>query len=304
MTGRLYIDGSDAWSSWRVLVADGGYEGIAAMPPLKSYESNDWHEEDGIEADLSAPVLDRKEASVQFLTLGGMADYYSFIDALEDGVYHEVNFAELGRTYKLRVVSYSNLTLCGKVWRFSVKFCDDFPLSDYEYAAPSGGIAYASGQGCRLDGKSLSQYGVTLLRDTTAGVALPASIKANLSRSVAEEAGLEYDGEGAVTRKQKEIRLSCLMRNSTLSGLWGCWDALLYDLTQAGARTLSIPGAGQVVECAYKSCEVSEVLPRAAWIKFTLRLTVVSYAVGSDLLLCTEAEDEIHTEADEGILVA
>ena len=57
LTGRLYIDGHDAYKKWGVYVVSGGWNELVAFPPLKSVESNDWQEEDGIEADASGGVL-------------------------------------------------------------------------------------------------------------------------------------------------------------------------------------------------------------------------------------------------------
>ena len=62
-TGTLYIDGNDAYRQFGVSVVKGGYDDIIAMPPLKKPQTNDWQEEDGIEADLEEPVLDAREKS-------------------------------------------------------------------------------------------------------------------------------------------------------------------------------------------------------------------------------------------------
>lgn len=274
LEGRLKIDGKDAWTQWKVFVTDGGLNGIVSMPSLKPYESNDWHEEDGIEADLSAPVLDKKEASVSFATTGGMESFRSFTAAIEDGVYHTFSFLTIGREFKLRTVSFSGLTLLGDLWKFNVRLCDDFPLNGYEYSAPEGGIAYNSG--FSVDGTDLSAYGITALAGTLAGSSLPPSVKTNLSRRVAGMPGLIYDGDGGVTRKSREIKIPCLMRNSSLSGLWGCWDALLYDLCRPGARNVACPDLGLTASCAYKSSEVDEFIAGGAWLKFTITLTVLS----------------------------
>ena len=61
MEGRLFIDGGDAYLQYGAYVVNGGWNELVAYPPLKPVESNDWQEEDGIEADLSAPVLDTRE---------------------------------------------------------------------------------------------------------------------------------------------------------------------------------------------------------------------------------------------------
>lgn len=65
ITGRLYIDGDDAYKQYGVYVVKGGWNDLVAFPPLKTVPSNDWQEEDGIEADLSNPVLNTKEVQLK-----------------------------------------------------------------------------------------------------------------------------------------------------------------------------------------------------------------------------------------------
>ena len=48
MTGKLYVDGKDAFATWGVFVVSGGWNELLAYPKLKEVESNDWQEEDGI----------------------------------------------------------------------------------------------------------------------------------------------------------------------------------------------------------------------------------------------------------------
>ena len=66
MSGKLYIDGYDVYKQYGVYVTDGGWNTLVAMPPLKDVEKNDWQDEDGIEADLSNPVLNTREVSITF----------------------------------------------------------------------------------------------------------------------------------------------------------------------------------------------------------------------------------------------
>ena len=66
MINRLFIDGNDAYLQYGAYGVSGGWNELVAYPPLKSVESNDWQEEDGVEADLSEPVLNTREVSVKF----------------------------------------------------------------------------------------------------------------------------------------------------------------------------------------------------------------------------------------------
>ena len=66
MKGKLIINGIDAYVRYGVFVEQYGYKALVQYPALKSVESNNWPEEDGIEADLSSPVLDTKSFNISF----------------------------------------------------------------------------------------------------------------------------------------------------------------------------------------------------------------------------------------------
>ncbi|MCC8036700.1 MAG: hypothetical protein LIP02_00965 [Bacteroidales bacterium] len=69
-TGSLYVDGYDVYKQFGMYVVSGGWNELVAYPPLKTVNYNDWQEEDGIEADLSAPVLNTREVSIKFAISG------------------------------------------------------------------------------------------------------------------------------------------------------------------------------------------------------------------------------------------
>lgn len=80
MSGRLYIDGVDVYKQYGVYVSDNGWNELVAMPPLKTVDSNDWQEEDGIEADLSSPVLNTREVNITFATQGVYSRFFHFVE--------------------------------------------------------------------------------------------------------------------------------------------------------------------------------------------------------------------------------
>ena len=66
LKGRLYIDGEDIYTKYGVYVVKGGWNELIAYPPLKSVTYNDWQEQDGVEADLSNPVLNTHDVQIKF----------------------------------------------------------------------------------------------------------------------------------------------------------------------------------------------------------------------------------------------
>lgn len=273
MNERLYIDDIDVYATYGVYVVEGGWNELVAFPPLKDYDSNDWQEEDGIEADLSSPVLDTHEVSIKF-AFGTAEQLISFVELLADGAYHEFNCVSIWRSYKLRMTQQPSLVLANLIGSATIKFADDFPLRDYSYVAPSSSVTASSDY--QLDGVNFTNYGVRILQGSLANVVRSAEVKENLLRNIDTVAGATYDGE-TVTYKAKDVTLNCLMRAESLDELWQNWDALLYDLVQPEARQFYVDDLSQTFSCCYKSCSVSNFFPEdKIWLEFTLTLTFLS----------------------------
>lgn len=271
MVGRLYIDGKDAYLQYGAYVVGGGWNELVAYPPLKSVESNDWQEEDGVEADLSEPVLDTREVSVKFAFAGLRNRFLAFVELLSDGAYHDFVCAYIGRKYKLRMTQQPNLDIARALATATIKFADDFPMQGYEYKMPSSGMPVCCDY--IIDNVPTTNYGLRVLQGTMSEIMKPAAVKQNLLRNIKTLSGAIYDGE-AVTFKSKDVKLKCLMRAETLDELWRNYDALLYDLTRPEERILSVTEMGHYFPCYYKSCHVSDFFPGGRpWLAFTLTLT-------------------------------
>lgn len=292
MTGRLYIDGQDAYLQYGVYVVQGGWNELIAFPPLKTVDSNDWQEEDGVEADLSAPVLNTREIQLKIAISGLYSRFYALLGLLSDGAYHTFECAYIGRTYKLRLVSQPNLSAVKILGTATLKLADDFPLSGYEYKAPESGVAEYDDY--EVDGVPFTSYGVRVLQGTLDEVLKAPNVKTALLRNIGTQAGALYDGGVDVTYKSKDVKLTCLLRAATLEELWRNYDALLYDLTRPDERTLWVAELEQEFPFYYKSCQVSEFYPDGRlWLKFTLTVTFTSDFRISDTDMVLSSEDGI-----------
>lgn len=301
MTDRLFIDGKDAFAEFGVFVSEGGYNELAAFPPLKSVKSIDWQEEDGIDADLSAPVLDSKEFSMEFALSGAYYRLGAFVELLSDKAYHTFDFKEIGRTYRLRMVSHTNLDTALYLGFITLRFADDFPMDGYTYAAPVSTIpAYDDYE---IDGRRFTDYGVRVLGGTLAEVEKSPAVKPNLLRNIGTQSGVIYDGE-RVTFKSKEVKVMCLMRAATLPELWRNYDALLFDLVRPEERRLYVDATGEEYPCHYKSCSVSEFYSTdKIWLAFTLTLVFTSFRLnGEEFLLSAEDNELVTTEEDNNVI--
>ena len=149
MNGVLYIDGKDAFVKYGITILEGSYSQLVEYPALKEVKYNNWHEEDGIEADLTSPVLGGRTLSLNFYS-SSEAGRAALLALLTQEVYHDFDFRELGRTYRLRMVSEGGLTVTQGMTLFSLYMADDFPLDGYSYLAPLSSIVPTQGYSCLL----------------------------------------------------------------------------------------------------------------------------------------------------------
>lgn len=302
MTGRLYIDGHDAYKQWGVYVVSGGWNELIAYPPLKTVEYNDWQEEDGIEADLSDPKLNTKEVSINIAYGGLFSRFIEFVTMLSDRAYHEFNCAHIGRRYTLRLTQMPNLDHAQTLGFATLKFSNDFPLKGYSYKAPRSSVMRA--EDYLIDGLPFTDYGCRILQGSLSEVMKTAAVKENLLRNIATQSGAIYD-DAAVTFKSKDVKLNCLMRAETLDELWRNYDALLFDLTRPDERLLEVSSLEQEFPCHYKSASVSEFYPEdKIWLRFTLTLTFThSFRLnGDDYVLASEDGIIIFTQDGENAI--
>lgn len=298
LTGRLYIDGQDAYRTWGVYVVAGGWNELIAYPPLKSVDYNDWQEEDGIEADLTNPQLNTKEVSIKFAYAGLYSNFADFIIQLADGAYHEFNCAYIGREYTLRMTQMPNLDHADKLGFVSVKFSNDFPLKGYKYRAPRSSVMRA--EDYLVDGLPFTDYGCRILKGSLSEVMKTPAVKQNLLRNLATLPGATYDGE-SVTFKTKDVKLNCLMRAESLTELWRNYDALLFNLIQPDERQLEVAALEQTFPFHYKSCAVSQFYPEdKIWLEFTLTLTFTHSFRLQDEGMVLATEDGIIVFTEDG----
>lgn len=298
LKGRLFIDDIDIYNEFGVYVVKDGWNELIAYPPLKSVTSNDWQEQDGIEVDLSEPILNTKEVQIKFAYEGIQSSFFFFLDMLSDGAYHTFNIASIKRQYKLRLVSapsYKEIEFLGTA---TLKFADDFPLPDYEYIAPKSSIPTV--EDYLLDEVPFTNYGARILKGTLDEIKKPSTVKTNLLRNIKTVKGAIYDPEN-VFYKAKDVKIYVLMRATTLDELWRNYDALLYDLVKPDERTLWVEEICQEFPCFYKSCQVTKFYPYdKIWLQFTLTLTLIrEFRIDDSMVLAAENNYIILTEDNE-----
>lgn len=271
MKGELFIDGVDVYTTYGVSLANVAYEDVVCLPHLKPVPYNDWHEKNGIEPDLSAPVIAAKNITLKFNVSSSSKGYNAFLDALSDKAYHTFNFAEIGLTKELRLKSCGDLGSIQDLGLFSLTFSDDEPMNDYSYSAPSSKWEQLGDY--LLDGIDFANYGIRMLRGTMDSVMQRSDVKENLKRDISTKSGVVYDGE-KVTYKSRTAKLRCLMRAANSQEFWRNRNALVYDLSKPGERILTVSELGKEIPCFYKGCNVHCFFPDHGkfWFEFTLNL--------------------------------
>lgn len=270
-SGELIIDDVDVYDEYGVYVVGGGWNDLAAFPPLKSIDYNDWHEEDGIEPDLSNPVLNTREVQMKFASVGS---YRSFLAMLLSDPYHTFNCAAIGRTFMLRLVQHPNLTKASDLGSFTLKFADDFPMNRTTHTRQTPTSPIAASTAWKIDNRNLTVYGVRVLSGSQAEVEKAPAVKQNLLRNIGTRTGVIYD-DVPISVQSKDVKLSCLMTASSLTEFWRNHDTMLYDLIQPNVRKLAVASLGKTFDCYYKSSSVSEFLPTGSpWMKFALTLCI------------------------------
>jgi len=299
MKGTLYINGIDAYTEYGVFVEQNGYTGIVQYPPLKKVDSNSWPEEDGIEPDLSSPVLDSKQFDLSFVRLND-DNIEELLDLLGNQSYNTFYFTELGQALKLRLVSQADKRVFKRLERFKLKFEHDFPLENYEYQLP---VDLAVTQvGYEIDAVPLASYGVWILDGSDEEISKTPAVKKNLLVNLNKKQGVTYFGENVVF-ESKDVTLKCLLKTKSMEIFWRNYMALLYDLTQPEERIFFTDRLYEEYPCHYKNSKVNkfDILKNGTiWCEFTLTLVFTSFRV-NELCYLLDGEDDTLKMDEEGI---
>lgn len=274
MNGQLYIDGKDVYANFGLYVVEQGLNGLIQWAALKAVAYNDWHEEDGIEPDLSSPTLDSKEFTISLVGATSRSRAMAFIEAFGGNAYHALNAASIGRNYNVRLVSAEPVREEAGIYFVDITLADDFPLQGYVPQAPRSSIERV--RDYLIDDAPFTDYGVRILEGSLAEITRCADVKPNLERDIASQGGRIYHN-GKVRYSAYEATLSCLMRASSLNELWRNYDALLYRLTAPGTHHITVEAMGKRYPCHYVDSEVVRFYPTdKIWLEFEITINVIS----------------------------
>lgn len=243
MTGTFYINGINATTSYGIAMTEESAESLVQFPALAKPEINDWREEDGIEVDLTAPRLQPKVIELRFTTIRSLAHVSTFLREIanfESPI--TLSVPELGITREIRYVGCNRLKgEPAHIREFEVQFVEDLPMNGYTYAEPTASISGTDKYFIKRPNgtnKSLRDYNIIILEETDESLNKNEDVKSSLSIQTATANGQIYDYDGTVKYAASEATLKALMLTGTTADFNNKMNALLYDLTRPGERTL------------------------------------------------------------------
>lgn len=302
LTGHLYIDGVDAYTNYGLFVKDDGLKGLLQWPQFKasSIPTVNWHEYDGIEADLSAPVLDGRQFQLSFHINHPDAESEAqvLLSDLTSQVYHTFNFPLLGKTYVLRLVTNPNFLQKTDFDTLSLTFAEDnVAVPTATVPMQETGIPY----GYIIDDADFALYGCTVFKGTRDSFLKFASPKPALKVSTITSNGVSYDSGDSVRLSSRDITMHLHIRTANIADFWARWNALWAVVLAPSYRT--VEGDGMVFQCYYKSNAISKFLmfdDGGVWCDFTITFAVLSYSRGEEwFYLITEDGYPVIFEDDD-----
>lgn len=297
ITTLMYVDGIEIKD---IILCGDSLKDVVGFAPMKSVEANDWWEYDGIEPDLSAPVLSGRDVKLNLAGVGAYHNVGGLIELLYDGAYH--TFFIAGRNFNYRLASMSGFERTG-FSSFTLTLKDDFPWVN-------GGLSYVtpdandnSGYFGDIDGVDLRKYGVAILDGTLAGIKSVPDVKANLARDYGIIHGVVYDNYDYVRFGSKDIVLKCVMRARNYEDFWQQRDNLLHDLIGPGEHILYVNGTEEELPFYYKSCSSVEFLEDPVWWIFDLTLCVTKQRPVAEVYAIGDGERLLMTNDNKMIMI-
>ena len=308
--GQFKVNGTNILEEFGVFVIQYGYAGLLDAPVFKPFETVDWMDEDGLDVDLSSPVLAARSFSLNlgFTSLDGLNRFYEFLSGT--GIVSVWMFTELGITKNLRLSGVgtpaSPSMMTGTV---SITLVEDSPEAPHS-PIPESPIAGVSQRGFSLDGHDFSHFGCWVLDGSIQSLRRGPAPKTNLVIDKGEGNGQVYlpnikGGAERTTYRSYDVTLNMLINATSVSEWKAGMDALVSLLVSAGTKKLRMGQNVTEKECFYKSLSTTrfDILPNGhVWHQMTLTVTMIN--ARPDLIIGLLAtENGFYVETEDGKLV-
>ncbi len=132
MTGDLFINTKDAWTTWGVFLEDGSEDKLLQAAPMKDYISNKSRQDDGKQVLAMSSQVDERNVTVVFCFAKAptsfITRYKSFITELYLGTI-TMQVVNLGITFNLKYLSSASLSSLTTLGKVAVTFCEPNPMN-------------------------------------------------------------------------------------------------------------------------------------------------------------------------------
>ena len=271
----MKINNTDIQTTYQTHLLDTNYKDLLCYPPLKKLPSNEWAEYYGKEYDTTTPILDTQQYTLTFICKA--THYAPFITFLTAQTYNDFHFEELGKTFRLRFVSAQKAKTEQGYITTDITLANDTPLQGYT-TATSLPITSVPPTGFTIDGTDIAKYGIYLLEENQNTLLPTYEVKEHLTTTSTTLAGVQY-AQHQNTFQERTLTLHCYI-SQPITTFWQLYQALLYNLTKQGERTIIIPpsfAGGGTLNAIYQKASINNVFLVTDTIKaaFTITMAVV-----------------------------
>lgn len=274
MTGKLYINGIDIYKSFGLYSCDQGYNSLIQWASLKDVPYNDWYEENGIEPDLSEPVVDSRTCTLHLAGRSSDTQIWDLLSLVSNGATpNTIEVAEIGRTFSnLVYLNASEPKVVDDLWQIDLSFVDDCPVVP-AIGSPQSNVA--SYNDYAIDGRLFTDYGVRILAGTRSSLAQIPARKTNWEYSSEYAHGTISGNNNVGHTKAYEATLRCLMRADSLTELWNNYDALYAQLVSAGEHHIDATAIAKRYPCYYRYAKVKRFYASdKIWMEFDITVNI------------------------------
>ncbi len=240
-------------SAYGIELLKGSQESYVQLAALKSPDTVQWYE-GGFSADLSDPVLNIKSVKIKVL-LGSSASYSKLKEIVLSQHYNTWDIG-VGRVFTLRTTKLSSYSEYGdKFQTITIELSHDTPNECIDEEAEAVGGVPADDT-ITIDGVSLSDYGIGLLKGWREAINAPSPLATPLTTKSTYTAGATNHAL-SVRTTARDITIPLYLKSSNITNLWANYDAFATALLQPDFKEMVVKDIAEL-ECYYQSITVSD----------------------------------------------
>lgn len=313
MLGSCIIDRQDI-GAWGMFILRGGDYDFLSFPERKTPDLNNWHEVDGVDADLSEVFFKEKQVTVRFYISGDNGESYfnnlsSFYELISVPGSRQLYSREFQKTFTLRFLSCEDYMHIGGMYKsgkkrgeLEVAFSMDDPLllfPDTESLTPRNGRSKPAQ--VKINGIDLSEFGIIVNQcyNTVLRLANP---KPPLTRSFSKANGILAYTPARTTFEVKQITIDCTMTAQSLDDFYFNYGVLFNHMRATGVIEIGNYSGNDL--CYYSSMTDFEKLSpfsRRILVKFSLNFICLTTGVVTRVL-ATQDFNPVTPEGEEALI--